>query len=282
MSKSYGNTIGLTDSVRLVSEKLEKMSNGGQRGRISDPGDPAICPVYDLHKLFSSESVLRHTGEGCKSAAISCTECRQLAAGSISRHLQPIQSRRSEGELAPTYVQDVLESGAKRARARAEKTMRLVREAMGVTKKILFPSVTVFDRYSYDTEQPMRYSLKNHIAMWNEKLETRRTFLIDFWKSKMVPSDCQLKHQGDRLFVTSRNKRVFTSTAREENGRLFRYFIPNRSYEVLVLLAWEKGEEAVLNAFVIPQKVFSHDFATARKTVKKDRGYPSQDYEKRG
>jgi tryptophanyl-tRNA synthetase len=270
MSKSYGNTIGLTDSARLVSEKLEKMSNGGQRGRVSDPGDPELCPVYDLHKLFSSEIVLRQTAEGCKSAAISCTECRRLAAESISLHLQPIQTRRSEGEFAPTYVQDVLETGAKRAAARAEKTMLLVRDAMGVTKEIVFPSVTVFDRYSYDTAQPMRHSLKNHIGMWNADLETRRSFLIDYWKSRMVPSDRQLRKQGDRLFVTHRNKRAFASTAREEDGGLFRYLIPNKSYEVLVLLAWEKGEDAELKAFIIPQKIFSYDFAMARKALDKD------------
>jgi tryptophanyl-tRNA synthetase len=257
MSKSYGNTIGLTDSAKLVSEKLEKMSNGGQRSRISDPGDPEKCPVYDLHKLFSAESVLKETADGCSTATISCTECKQLAANSISRHLQPIQARRTEGELAPSYVQDVLKYGANRAATRAEQTMELVREAMGVQKTIEFPTVTFFDRYNQEIGQSTRHLLINHVEkIWDAGFEARRTFLIDYWKSKMVPSDCQLKQQGDRLFVTNRNKRVFASTAREMYGGLFKYFIPNKSYEVLVLLAWEKSQEAELKAFVIPLSLF--------------------------
>ena len=268
MSKSYGNTIGLTDSARLVSEKLQKMSNGGQRNLISDAGDPDACPVYDLHKIFSPPDILVQTGSGCREASISCIECKQLAARSISGRLGPIQSKRTTYELAPTVVQDVLRSGADKAHERAEQTMTLVREVMGVTKTVPFATATFFERFSYNTSQPMQHSLKNHPSYWNESFDKRRDFLIDYWRRKMVPSDYSLRQTGDRLFITNRNKRVMVSTSHEEVPGEFPYSIPHKSYEVIVLLAWER-QDFIIKSFVIPQKMYREQWIQIPKSEPK-------------
>jgi tryptophanyl-tRNA synthetase len=268
MSKSYGNTIGLSDSPKLVSEKLEKMTNGGQRNLRTDPGDPEICPIYDLHKIFSADVTIREVGEGCRNAKISCLECKRFAANSISRRLEPIQSRRSEFELAPDHVEEIFEHGAKRAAHRAEETMVLVRDAMGVARRFVPSGITAFERFSYETAQPLQYSLKNYLQMWSKPPGERRDFLINFWRNRMVPSERTLTQSGDRLFVTNRNKRVFVSTAREKAGGRFPYCIPHKSYEVIVLLAWENDKDAKLRAFIIPQKAYRSQWSQIPKDEK--------------
>jgi tryptophanyl-tRNA synthetase len=265
MSKSYGNTIGLTDSAIQVSEKLQKMTNGGQRNFISDRGDPEACPVYDLHKLFSPREIIETTGIGCRSATISCTECKQLVAERIIKCLQPIQNRRSEFEFSPKRVVEILENGAQRAADRAEKTMVQVRDVMGVAKQIPFGGVTVFDRMSHDTGTPINHVLANHRSVWNESSDKVDQFLIDYWKSEMVPSEFTLRLSDERQFVTNRNKRVLVSTSREEPGG-WHFRIPAKSFEVWALLCWERS--LLLNDFIIPQKYFSEIVAIARKTAK--------------
>jgi tryptophanyl-tRNA synthetase len=264
MSKSYGNTIGLTDSPRLVSEKLAKMWNGGQRGLVSEPGDPERCPVYDLHKLFSSDNILRETGDGCRNATISCTECKQFAALSTSRHLRPIQSKRTEYELRPNDIEEILQGGAEKAARRAEETMVEVREAMGISKVSPFSRLTVFEQYSYDTSQPMRHSLENHKDLWNETSEKVEKFLVEYWKTGMVPSDCVLK-QAEDGFVTNRKKRIFTSAAQEGNSG-WHFRIPARSFEVWALICWDQS--FFVNDFIIPQKFFAQPFAQIKKNTR--------------
>ncbi len=273
MSKSYGNTIGLTDSTKQIFEKLEKMTNGGQRNHVSDPGDPEICPVYDLHKVFSSETIKAETNLACRTAKISCAECKQIAARSIDEYLEPIRRRRSEYELKPNDVNQIFEDGAQRASKRAEETMRLVRDAMGIARGIPVARINAFDRYSYDTSQPMQYSLENFAEeIRSVSPEAQRKFLIDFWKNQMLPSEYQLKQLDDNSFVTLRNKRVFVAAAvtmdNQIGTQMFEYAIPNKNFEVLAFITADVTSNKV-NAFVIPQKEFSFDFALERKPLKK-------------
>ena len=130
MSKSYGNTILLTDPEPVVRQKLKTMVTDPARVRRSDPGDPDVCPVGDLHKVFSTSSTLARVYEGCRSAGIGCIECKGWAADAIVAELQPIQERRRQYEEKPRLVHDILHSGSALARARAEETMEQVREAM--------------------------------------------------------------------------------------------------------------------------------------------------------
>ena len=130
MSKSYGNTILLTDPEPVVRQKLKTMVTDPARVRRSDPGDPDVCPVGDLHKVFSTSATLEKVYAGCRSAGIGCIECKGWAADAIVAELEPMQQRRRQYEEQPGLVHDILHSGSELARARAEETMEQVREAM--------------------------------------------------------------------------------------------------------------------------------------------------------
>jgi tryptophanyl-tRNA synthetase len=130
MSKSYGNTILLTDPEPVVRQKLKTMVTDPARVRRTDPGDPDVCPVGDLHKVFSTSATLARVYDGCRSAGIGCIECKGWAADAIVAELQPMQERRRQFEEQPGLVHDILHSGSELARARAEETMEQVREAM--------------------------------------------------------------------------------------------------------------------------------------------------------
>jgi tryptophanyl-tRNA synthetase len=131
MSKSYGNTIMLTDPEPVLRQKLKTMVTDPARVRRTDPGDPDKCPVGDLHKVFSTPEKLVEVYEGCRSAGIGCIQCKGWAADSLVQILEPIQTRRAS--FSEAQVKEILEDGSTRARARAEQTMQEVRAAMQIT-----------------------------------------------------------------------------------------------------------------------------------------------------
>jgi len=128
MSKSYGNTILLSDPEPEVRKKLKTMVTDPARVRRTDPGDPDKCPVGDLHKVFSTPETLAKVYDGCRSAGIGCIECKGWAADALVQVLNPIQERRAG--FTEAEVKDILEDGSERARVRAEQTMVEVRAAM--------------------------------------------------------------------------------------------------------------------------------------------------------
>jgi tryptophanyl-tRNA synthetase len=128
MSKSYGNTILLTDPEPEVRKKLKTMVTDPARIRRSDPGDPDKCPVGDLHKMFSTPETLAKVYEGCRSAGIGCIECKGWAADALVQVIQPIQDRRAR--FTENDAEQILREGSVRASARAEQTMVEVRAAM--------------------------------------------------------------------------------------------------------------------------------------------------------
>jgi len=132
MSKSYGNTILLSDPEPEIRAKLKPMVTDPARIRRKDPGNPDKCPVGDLHKIFSSAETMAKVYEGCTTAGIGCIECKTWAADAIVAHLAPIQQRRSQFEAQPQLVTEIFAAGAQRAAARAEETMHQVRTAMGL------------------------------------------------------------------------------------------------------------------------------------------------------
>jgi tryptophanyl-tRNA synthetase len=132
MSKSYGNTIQLTDPEPVVRQKLKTMVTDPARIRRTDKGDPDKCPVGDLHKVFSTPETMAKVYEGCRSAGIGCIECKGWAADALVQILQPIQDRRASYTEAQAL--EILEDGSNRARVRAEQTMVEVRAAMRMTQ----------------------------------------------------------------------------------------------------------------------------------------------------
>jgi tryptophanyl-tRNA synthetase len=130
MSKSYGNTIMLADPEAVVRQKLKTMVTDPARVRRSDPGNPDLCPVGDLHKIFSSKETMAKVNDGCRTAGIGCIECKSWAADSLVQLLNPIQERRKKFEQNPRLAWDILEAGSQRARLAAGKTMQDVRASM--------------------------------------------------------------------------------------------------------------------------------------------------------
>lgn len=128
MSKSYGNTVMLTDPEPEVRKKLKSMVTDPARVRRTDAGDPDKCPVGDLHKVFSAPETLLKVYDGCRSAGIGCIECKGWAADALVQVLTPIQERRAS--FTPERVNEILHHGNQRASARAGQTMRQVHAAM--------------------------------------------------------------------------------------------------------------------------------------------------------
>jgi tryptophanyl-tRNA synthetase len=128
MSKSYGNTILISDPEPVVRQKLKTMVTDPARIRRSDPGEPDKCPVGDLHKVFSTPETMARVYEGCRTAGIGCIECKGWAADALVQILNPIQERRAT--FTEPRVLEILKDGSTRAGARAEKTMREVYASM--------------------------------------------------------------------------------------------------------------------------------------------------------
>jgi tryptophanyl-tRNA synthetase len=103
------------------------------RVRRSDPGNPDVCPVGDLHKIFSDRSTIEKVYEGCRSAGIGCIECKSWAADALVKLLSPMQEKRKKYEDNPRHAWDILKAGAERARKVAAETMAHVHDAMGMS-----------------------------------------------------------------------------------------------------------------------------------------------------
>src|SRR5437588_7593571 len=110
MSKSYGNTIMLADPEAVVRQKLKTMVTDPARVRRTDPGNPDVCPVGDLHKIFSSKDTMAKVYAGCRSAGIGCLECKSWAADSIISAVGPMQERRRKYEANPPAGWDIIEA----------------------------------------------------------------------------------------------------------------------------------------------------------------------------
>ncbi len=132
MSKSYGNTILLSDSEPEVRAKLKTMVTDPARVRRTDKGDPEVCPVFDLHKVFSMPETQAEAADGCRTAGIGCIQCKGWLADAVLKDLAPIQERRRHYESHEDEVHTILEEGAVRANAMAHRTMDQVRIAMGI------------------------------------------------------------------------------------------------------------------------------------------------------
>ena len=133
MSKSYGNTILLTDPEPVVRQKLKTMVTDPARVRRTDKGNPDVCPVGDLHKIFSDKGTMAKVNEGCRSAGIGCIECKSWAADALVSILNPMQERRQKYEANPRLAWDILEAGSAKAGKVADATMTEVRQAMGMS-----------------------------------------------------------------------------------------------------------------------------------------------------
>lgn len=133
MSKSYGNTISLRESPDEIAKKIKTMPTDPARVRRTDPGDPAKCPVWQLHEVYSDETKQAWVQHGCKTAGIGCIECKTPVIEAVLEELKPIQARAAQYAEDPTLVKNIVSDGCERARKLARETMREVREVMGLS-----------------------------------------------------------------------------------------------------------------------------------------------------
>ncbi len=130
MSKSYGNAIYLADSMEEVWEKIRPMVTDTNRKRKTDPGDPALCPVFALHEAFTPESLHGEITGNCKGARWGCIECKRLLMEHLRGEMEPIYERRVSWESRRGEVTGIIREGTSRAREIAQTTMEEVRNAV--------------------------------------------------------------------------------------------------------------------------------------------------------
>jgi tryptophanyl-tRNA synthetase len=132
MSKSYHNTINLSDTEPTVRQKLKTMVTDPARVRRTDKGNPELCPVYDFHKIFSNESTIKQVDIDCRTAAIGCIDCKKQVADAMVERLSPMWETRAAVTAQPSQTQEMVAEGRKRASVVAKETMREVQEAMKI------------------------------------------------------------------------------------------------------------------------------------------------------
>jgi len=133
MSKSYNNTIALREDPETVTKKIRTMPTDPARVRRTDPGNPANCPVWQFHQVYSDDAVRQWVTAGCTSAGIGCLDCKQPVIDAVLAELAPIRERAAYYEDNPDQVRNILADGCEKAQELARDTMRDVREAMGLT-----------------------------------------------------------------------------------------------------------------------------------------------------
>jgi tryptophanyl-tRNA synthetase len=130
MSKSYGNAINLSDPPEEIRQKILTMVTDPARKRRTDPGNPDVCPLYDFHRAFSPPETRAVVEVECRRAGIGCIDCKKMMLEQMEPVLAPFQERRQALLGQKKRVEQILAEGARKARAEAQATMALVREAM--------------------------------------------------------------------------------------------------------------------------------------------------------
>ena len=130
MSKSYNNTIELSEEWKVTEKKVKTMPTDPARVKRTDPGTPEKCPVWDFHKVYSSGEERDWVREGCTTAGIGCLECKQVLLNHLEEELQPMRQRRVEIAAHMDDVRDIVRAGNEKARHEAGRTMEKVRKTL--------------------------------------------------------------------------------------------------------------------------------------------------------
>jgi tryptophanyl-tRNA synthetase len=131
MSKSYDNSIFLSDPIEVIREKISRMVTDPQRARRKDPGDPEVCFLFPFHKIYSTPETINEIIRECPRAGIGCVDCKKLLADRVLEEMKPIREKRDYLSQRPEMVKQVLEEGNRRARTFARQTMDEVRQLIG-------------------------------------------------------------------------------------------------------------------------------------------------------
>ena len=132
MSKSLDNHIELAATPEETTKRVMQMVTDPARIKRTDPGNPDVCNVFSMHKIFSPDDEVAMINVECRRAGIGCVDCKKRFAANLNKHLEPFRAKRAEIGSNPDHVMDVLNDGAKRAGTIAAKTMEEVREAVAL------------------------------------------------------------------------------------------------------------------------------------------------------
>jgi tryptophanyl-tRNA synthetase len=130
MSKSYGNSIDLGESVASTTKKIMGAVTDPQRKRRQDPGNPEVCGIFYLHKIYSSPETVGWVDENCRSAGIGCVDCKKKLLERLGPEQEKMQARRETLLARPQELEELVQLGNAKARAVAQRTMLDVRAAM--------------------------------------------------------------------------------------------------------------------------------------------------------
>jgi tryptophanyl-tRNA synthetase len=245
MSKSYGNSILLSDEAAVVEDKIKNSVT--DRPKLSDRGSPDRCPVGNLHQIFSDSARLAHITEGCTQASITCVECKALAVQSVNAHLAPIHERRRALAQNPARLMEIVRLGAEKAGKAAEETMVAARDAVGLLK------IGAVERLAAVDEGPGLLRVPESIANAANE-EERWTIRTAEWLER-ISTTYPLKKDRPRTFITRKGRKVGVYAAAETNG-VYRFELEDRPLNVLVLLA--QAADRSLRDFILPPKVLQH------------------------
>ena len=131
MSKSYNNSIFLSDSLEEVRRKLSQMVTDPQRARRNDPGDPEVCVLFPFHKIYSPPETIAEINRECRKAGIGCVDCKKRLIARVIEALEPVRAKREYLSRNTDEVRQILEAGNRKSRAFAERTLAGVRELIG-------------------------------------------------------------------------------------------------------------------------------------------------------
>jgi tryptophanyl-tRNA synthetase len=264
MSKSYGNSILLSDEAAAVEQKIK--GSVTDRPKLTDRGNPSQCPVGNLHQIFSDMDRLAYITRGCTQASITCVECKGLAIESVNAHLEPIRARRRDLAQNPHKLQETILHGAQKATAAAEETMSAVRDAVGLLKLGAIEKLAEQDVTTTKLRVPESIAqAKNDDERW--ELRTAD------WLER-VQKTYPLKKDRPRTFITRKGRKVGLYAVAEEAGA-WKFLLEDRPLTVLVLLA--QDNDRYLHDFVLPPKIlqdhwkkFARNDGGVEVVVKKD------------
>jgi tryptophanyl-tRNA synthetase len=242
MSKSYGNSILLSDEASVVEQKIKNSVT--DRPKLTDHGSPDRCPVGNLHQIFSDPERLAHITQGCTQATITCVECKMLAVESVNAHLSPIRERRHALAHDPAKLRQTIHHGAQKAIAAAEETMSAAREAIGLLRLGAVAGLAEKEEATSAIRVPASIAnAKNDDERW--ELRTSE------WLER-VNRTYFLKKDRPRTFITRRGRKVGLYAAAEEQGG-WKFMLEDRPVNVLVLLAQDSNR--YIHDYVLPPKV---------------------------
>jgi len=132
MSKSYDNSIYISDRGKILLEKVSAMFTDPQRIRKSDPGNPDICNVFAFHDLYSQPEMVQELGAGCRKATIGCTECKKIIARRVAEAMGPVHERMDYYTAHIDEISGIIAAGNKKATQIARQTMEEVRAAIKI------------------------------------------------------------------------------------------------------------------------------------------------------